>query len=304
MSNTLIVIAGPTATGKSDLAIAIARLYNTEIISADSRQIYRELRIGTAIPSAKELNLIKHYFIQTHSIYDYYNASMFEQDVSALLSHLFRSHKLVVMVGGSGLYIHAVCHGIDDLPEIDKQIRHSLQELFEKEGIEPLRMLLKKNDPQYYAKADLKNPKRILKALEICMMTGRPYSTFLSYQSKKREYNICKIGLDMERQMLYRRIDTRVEEMMKKGLLNEVESLYPIYKEKKLPSLNTVGYRELFYYVEGKCKLQEAVQKIKNNTHKYARKQLTWFRKDKDIQWFNPMHREDIIQHINAYCGQ
>ncbi|UCH15190.1 MAG: tRNA (adenosine(37)-N6)-dimethylallyltransferase MiaA [Bacteroidales bacterium] len=291
----LIVILGPTGVGKTKTAIKIAKKLKTEIISCDSRQIYRELRIGTAVPTDNELAEVKHHFIQSKSIYEYYNASMFEFEALDLLDELFKKYKRVVMVGGSGLYINAVCYGIDDLPTIDPDLRKELAEKYKNEGIESIRKQLKFLDPKYYAIVDLKNHKRILKALEVSIMTGKPYSSFLLHQIKERSFNAIKIGLSMERDKLYKRIYERVDSMIASGLLKEAKQYY---KDRNLNSLNTVGYKELFNHLDGKITLENAIELIKRNTKNYARKQLTWFRKDREIKWFNPGETNKIINFI------
>jgi tRNA dimethylallyltransferase len=295
MNKELIVIGGPTAIGKTALSIAIAKKLNTEIISADSRQIFRELKIGTAVPSPDELAEVKHHFIQSISIHDYYNASKYEDDVNLLLKELFVKYDRVILCGGSGLYIDAVCKGIDYLPEIDLNVRNKIQQQFDNEGIESLLEDLLKLDPDSFNKIDLDNPKRVQKALEISIITGKPYSSFLTSPDKKRSYNIKKIVLDMNREELYKRINSRVIKMMDNGLLDEVRELYPL---KKINALNTVGYKELFDYLDKKTSLEEAINKIQSNTRKYARKQLTWFRKDNNTKWFHPAQVEMIMEHI------
>jgi tRNA dimethylallyltransferase len=293
----LIVILGPTAAGKTKTAIEVARKLDTEIISCDSRQIYRELKIGTAVPSDSELAEVKHHFIQNKSIYDYYNASMFEFEVIDLLDILFGRYKYVIMVGGSGLYINAVCYGIDDLPDVDPGLRKELLENYENEGIESIRQQLKLLDPTYYAKVDLKNYKRILKAIEVSLMTGRPYSSFLKNSKKERPFKILKIGLAINREELCERIDKRVERMIEDGLPDEARQYY---KDRHLNALNTVGYNELFDYFDRKITFEEAVRLIKRNTRNYARKQLTWFKKQKDITWFSPDETGRIIDFIKV----
>ncbi|MBN1819295.1 MAG: tRNA (adenosine(37)-N6)-dimethylallyltransferase MiaA [Prolixibacteraceae bacterium] len=297
MDKTLIIILGPTGIGKTNTAVRIARQLNTEIISADSRQIFRELHIGTAVPSPEELRMVKHHFIQTHSIQEYYNASRFESDILALLDELFRQKDYVVMTGGSMLYIDAVCKGIDELPDVDPELRESLIQIWKNEGLENLRLRLKKLDPVYYSHADLKNPKRILHALEICLMTGKPYSSFRLNETKKRPFKILKIGLNCDREILYGRINNRVDKMIEKGLVEEAKKVYQL---KHLNSLNTVGYKEIFAALDGKVNLEEAIVQIKNNTRKYARKQLTWFRRDKSIKWFEPEQDDQILHFIKS----
>ncbi len=295
MKNTLIVINGPTAIGKTDLSIYLAKKLDTEIISADSRQFYKELKIGTAVPDNAQLKSVKHHFIGNKSIHDYYNASSFEFEVINLLKKLFLKTNQVIMVGGSGMYVDAVCKGIDDLPEIDMEIRSSLIKKFETEGIESLRFELKRLDPDYYAVADLKNPKRLLKALEITLQTGKPYSTFRTKTIKKRDFNILKIGLNMDREKLYERIELRVDKMIENGLIDEAKQFI---EYKKLNSLNTVGYKELFPYLEGEYSLERAIELIKRNTRRYAKRQLSWFNRDKEINWFMPDEKEKILNFI------
>jgi len=296
----LIVILGPTAVGKTRTAIEVARSINTEIISCDSRQIYRELKIGTAVPSESELAEVKHHFIQNKSIYDYYNASMFEFEVMDLLDTLYGKYKHVLMVGGSGLYINAVCYGIDDLPAVDPGLRKELLEKYETEGIESIRKQLKFLDPGYYAKVDLKNHKRILKAIEVCLMTGRPYSSFLKNSKKERPFKILKVGLSVNREELYERINNRVDRMIENGLQKEARQYY---KDRHLNALNTVGFKELFDYFDNRITLEEAVRLIKRNTRNYARKQLTWFKKQKDITWFSPDEISKITDFITLKCN-
>jgi len=291
----LVIILGPTASGKTDAAIQIAEIFKTEIISADSRQLYKELNIGTAVPDQDQLKKIRHHFVQTISVQDYYNASKFENDVLYMLDRLFIEKDIVVMAGGSGMYINAVCYGIDDLPSMDPEVRENLAHRIKNEGIENLRLELKEIDPEYYSKVDLKNPNRILKALEIYYMTGSPYSSFLSGQKKERFFKIIKIGLNPYREELYRRIDRRVDEMITKGLVDEVRSLYGI---KDCNALNTVGYKEIFDYLDGKQTLDQAISLIKRNTRRYARRQLTWFRKDKTIRWFESENITGMVEFI------
>lgn len=296
MENTLIIILGPTGIGKTNLAIEIAQYFNTEILSADSRQIYKELKIGTAVPSAEQLKTVAHHFIQTKSIHEYYNASMYELEVIELLNTLFQKYKVVLMTGGSGMYIDAVCYGIDDIPSVDEEVRNNLIHRLNTEGLESIRKELKIIDPQFYSMVDLKNPKRILKALEIYYVSGKPYSSFLTRESKKRDFNIIKIGLELNRKELYDRINKRVEEMVNLGLIEEAKELH---KYKELNALNTVGYKELFDYFEGKHSLQEAIEIIKRNTRHYARKQITWFNRYTDIKWFKPFEKDKILDELS-----
>lgn len=295
MPKTLIIITGPTGIGKTTTGIALARHLNTEIVSADSRQIFKELNIGTAVPSKKELKAVKHHFIHSHSIHENYNASKFETEVLALLEELFQHHNQIIMVGGSMLYINAICKGIDTMPDADPEIRQLLKNRLETEGIESLRLQLRKLDPKYYSKVDLKNPVRIIHALEICLMTGKPYSTFLSNPNKDRPFNILKIGLNCDREELHNRINTRVDDMEKAGLEEEARKVYAF---KHLISLNTVGYREWFAFFDGNITRKDAIELIKRNTRRYARKQLTWFRKDPEMNWFEPQQTTEIIQFV------
>ena len=294
-ANTLIVIVGPTAVGKTDLCLTIARNLNTEIISADSRQIYREMKIGTAMPDNDTLQKAKHHFIGTKSIHEYYTAGMFELDVLDLLQKRFNRKQTMIMTGGSGLYINAVCNGIDALPKADTEIRHKLVKQYEEEGLKGIRNQLKMLDPDSYQTIDLKNPKRILKALVVSLTTGKPYSSFLTRQSKSRPFHILKIGLKRNRNELYNRINKRVDQMIEQGLIEEARELYPY---KHLNPLNTVGYKELFDYFEGKISLEEAIRLIKRNTRRYAKRQLTWFARDKEIEWFHPENKDQIMHYI------
>jgi tRNA dimethylallyltransferase len=291
----LVIILGPTASGKTDTAIQVAEIFNTEIISADSRQLYKELKKGTAVPDESQLKKIRHHLIGTISVHDYYNASMYEQDVLKVLGSLYIEKDIVVMVGGSGMYIDVVCHGIDDLPAIDPVVRETLVQRIKNEGIQSIRLELKKLDPEYYSRTDLKNPKRILKALEVYYMTGTPYSAFLSGPKKERPFKIIKIGLNPDRTELYERINTRIDSMIEKGLVEEAKSFYGI---KDCNALNTVGYKEIFEYLDGKMTLDQSVTLIKKNTRRYARRQLTWFRRDNEITWFKPEEIDNIIHHI------
>ncbi len=294
----LIVIVGPTGIGKTDLSIDIAKEFNTEIISSDSRQIYKELKIGTAVPSDNQLKQVKHYFVGNKSIYDYYNASMFEFEVIDLLNDLFNKYDQVVMTGGSGLYINAVCDGIDDLPTIDEEIRNELIGKYNKEGIEGLRLRLKMLDPESYKSVDLKNYKRILKALEVSIQTGRPYSSFLSKSKKQRNFRSIKVGLQRDRDELYDRINKRVDLMVEEGLVEEAKRFF---KDRCLNSLNTVGYKELFEYFDGAITLQKAIELIKRNSRHYAKRQISWFARDKEIVWFHPDEKNKIIEEIRTH---
>lgn len=274
---TLIVIGGPTAVGKTSYAIEIAKKYKTSIISADSRQFYKEMRIGTSFPTEEELAQAPHYFVGHLSITDYYSVSKFEQDVLKLLPTLFSKNPIVIMTGGSGLYLDAVCKGIDDLPDPDLDIRQQVIELYQNEGIESLRMHLRRLDPTFCENNDLANYKRMIRALEVCLQTGKPYSEWLTQASKKRDFDIQKYYLNRPREILFDRINRRVDQMMEQGLLDEARSLYPY---KHLNSLNTVGYKELFAFFDQQITLEEAVDKIKVNTRRYAKRQITWFKRE------------------------
>ena len=295
MKKTLLVLAGPTAVGKTICGIDIARHFNTEIISADSRQIYQETTIGTAVPSPEELAQAMHHFIQIVTVKEPYNASMFEFQVLEKLEELYEKHDLILMVGGSGLYIDAVCHGIDDLPAVDPSLRKRLLIRFEDEGLESLTRELKELDPHSYKQVDLKNHMRVLKALEVSIQTGKPYSSFLSAKKKERPFQILRIALDMKRELLYKRINKRVEIMMEAGLLEEVKQLEHL---RDYTAMKTVGYRELFKHLDGELSLDEAVDLIQRNTRKFARKQLTWFRKENRYQWFSPDEGTEMLQWI------
>jgi tRNA dimethylallyltransferase len=298
-TKTCVYILGPTAIGKSDVAIELALAFNTEIVSADSRQIYRELSIGTAVPSPDQLLKVKHHLLQHRSVEEYYNASMFENEALDVLESLFRKFDYAFVCGGSGLYIQALSAGIDDIPPVDQQIRKNLLRRLDLEGLESLRFELKKLDPDSWANIDLKNPARILKALEISLTTGKPYSSFLTRKSKHRDFSPLKIGLILDRDLLYARIERRVEEMMENGLLKEVQSCLD-YRD--MNALKTVGYKELFDYLDGQTSLDRAIQLIKRNSRRYARRQLTWFNRDKEITWFSPDRFEEILDHIQLYA--
>ena len=292
---TLIVITGPTAVGKTQLCLDIARHFDIPIINADSRQIYKELSIGTAKPSAEEQQLVKHYFVGTLSLQDYYSASLFETQVIDLLSTLFKTSDYALMAGGSMMYIDAVCDGIDDIPTIDDKTRATMKQRLADEGLPKLCEELQRLDPEYYEIVDRQNPKRVVHALEICTMTGRTYTSFRQRNKKQRPFRIVKIGLNREREELYKRINARVDMMMQQGLLKEAEALYPMRDQN---ALNTVGYKELFDYFDGRWPLDEAVERIKGNTRRYARKQLTWYKKDPQIRWFHPDQKKEIIDYI------
>ena len=299
MKKFLIVLLGPTGVGKTDVSIDIGRNFNCEIISADSRQFFREMRIGTAVPEDLQLSTIKHHFIRFLTVKDYYSSSLFERDVIELLPKLFSNNNKVLMCGGSGMYIDAVCDGIDDIPDVDPSVREKYIEKYREEGIEGLRVILKLLDPEHYAKVDLKNYKRIIRALEICETAGRPYSDFLKKHKRERDFSIIKIGLKRTREDLYERINTRVVNMINLGLENEAKQLYSF---RNLNAMNSVGYREFFDFFDGKISKEKAIELIKRNSRRYAKRQMTWWGKDKDIKWFHPDNIQDIIQYCSAIC--
>lgn len=293
----LIVITGPTAVGKTDLCIQIAQRLDIPIINADSRQLFRELKIGTASPTEEQLQMVRHYFVGTLGIGDYYSASMYEQDVMVLLSELFRSSDYALLSGGSMMYIDAVCNGIDDIPTVDDVTRATMKCRLAEEGLEALVEELKQLDPEHYAIVDRQNPRRVVHALEICHMTGKTYTSFRKATRRQRPFNIYKIGLNRERDELYRRINLRADQMMANGLLDEVKVMLPFRNEN---ALNTVGYKELFNYFDGIWDLNEAVERIKGNTRRYARKQLTWFKRDEQMTWFHPDNQANIMNYISS----
>ena len=292
----LIVLTGPTAVGKTAVSLDIAKHFGIPVINADSRQIFKELIIGTARPTETEMQEVRHYFVGTLSIDDYYSASLYEQQVLELLDKEFQSHDYALLSGGSMMYIDAVCDGIDDIPTIDDDTRALMKQRLKEEGLEALVEELKRLDPEYYEIVDRQNPRRVVHALEICVMTGKTYTSFRKRSKKERPFRIIKIGLDRPREELYNRINARVDKMMSDGLLNEVKALYP---KKELNALNTVGYKELFDYLDGRWPLEEAVERIKGNTRRYARKQLTWYKKDEQIRWFHPDDKHSIINFIS-----
>ncbi|MDR0733100.1 MAG: tRNA (adenosine(37)-N6)-dimethylallyltransferase MiaA [Dysgonamonadaceae bacterium] len=295
---TLIVLLGPTGVGKTALSLRLAERLNSPVISADSRQFYEALRIGVAAPAKEELERVRHYFVGNLQLTDYYSASRFETDVLHLLHQLFQTRDTVLMCGGSMLYLDAVCKGIDDIPAIDEQLRADLRALYEKEGVDPIRNQLKLLDPVFYKQVDLQNHKRVIHALEICLAAGKPYSSLRKNEVKQRPFKIVKIGLQRDRDELYGRINRRVDEMMAQGLLEEARAVYPF---RRLNALNTVGYKELFKYFSGEWTLDFAVDKIKQHTRLYARKQMTWFKRDAEIRWFHPDEAEAIL---NAYISK
>jgi len=299
---TLIVIIGPTGVGKTELCLTIARHLKTPIINTDSRQIFAELPIGTCAPTPEQQATVKHYFVGNHHLQDYYSAAKFEQDALSLISRLFNGeeddilHDTALMSGGSMMYIDAVCKGIDNIPTVDDQTRQLMNQRLATEGLEALVNELKQLDPEHWKIVDRNNPRRVIHALEICHMTGRTYTSFRTNSIKQRPFNIIKIGLNRPREVLYERINQRVLDMMAQGLEEEARHVYPL---RHLNSLNTVGYKELFTYFDGLIPFQEAVRQIQSNTRQYMRKQLTWFKKDESVTWFEPDNIEDILKYID-----
>lgn len=282
--NTLLVLLGPTGVGKTEWSLHIAEALKSPILSADSRQIYKGLSIGTAAPTVAQLQRVPHHFVGILSPEEYYSASQFEEEAITLLQELFKFHPCVVMTGGSMMYIDAVCHGIDEIPTIDENLRNEVYALYRTEGLDAIRSRLKIVDPLFYGEVDLKNPKRVIHALEVCLMAGKPYSSLRKKQKKERPFRIMKIGFMRERDELYGRINKRVDEMVENGLVEEAIRFYP---QRYLNALNTVGYKELFSHFDGKCSLDFAIEKIKQHSRNYARKQMTWFKRDKEVHWIN-----------------
>jgi len=293
MNNNLIVLLGPTGVGKTDISIDLALKLGCEIISADSRQFYMDMKIGTAVPSEEQLGSVMHHFVRFLPVDSYYSSSLFERDVMNILPELFLRKNVVLMAGGSGMYIDAVCQGIDDIPDVEQDIRDKYNAMYIESGIEGLRRALRLMDPDHYNKVDLKNHKRIIRALEICESTGRPYSSFLQSNKRKRDFRIIKIGLSRERDELYQRINLRVDQMLSMGLEEEAKGLY---KYKNLNALNTVGYREFFDYFDGRISKEKAIELIKRNSRRYAKRQITWWAKDKEITWFHPDRKDEILK--------
>lgn len=293
---SLVVLLGPTAVGKTELSLSLAEMLGSPIINCDSRQLFADLRIGTAAPTPEQLQRVRHYFVGTLKLEDYYNAAQYEADVLQLTSELFQTHDTLLLSGGSMMYIDAVCRGIDDIPTISDEIRTAVKERLAKEGLEPLVEELRTLDPEYYAIVDKKNVRRVVHALEVCLMSGRPYSEFRTNTHKERSFQIIKIGLNRPREELFARINARVDQMMKEGLMDEVRRLIPY---RHCNALNTVGYKELFRVIDGEWPLEMAVERIKKNTRVYAKKQLTWFQHDEEITWFHPDDISQIEEHIN-----
>ena len=293
----LIVLAGPTASGKTATAIKLAKAFDAEIISADSRQFYKELSIGTAAPTAEELAQVKHHFVHNLSIEDKYDVADYEQDVLSYLNEYFKTKNVAIMTGGSGLFIDAVCNGLDAIPDISEEIRNRVTKMLEIDGLETLQKEVERVDPEYFQIVDKQNPRRLQRALEVFYQTGKPYSTFRQKNAAERDFDIIKVALLWDRTALINRINARVETMMAQGLLDEVKSVYP---KRHLNSLNTVGYKELFGYLDGKCTLEQAVEQIKINTRQYAKRQMTWLRKNNDYQWFTVEETDKIIDFLKC----
>lgn len=295
MKKTLVILLGPTGVGKTELCLSLAEELNTEIVSCDSRQFFRELKIGTAAPTEAQMQRVKHHLVGNLSIFDYYSCGRFEIDALKKLDELFQSKEVVLMTGGSMLYIDAICKGIDDIPNVDQNLRNSLHERYANEGIDNILSELKLLDPEYYDMVDKKNHKRIIHALEICLTSGKTFSSFRKETAKARPFDIIKIGLNLPREELYDRINKRVDIMFEEGLLEEAKKFYP---HRNLNSLNTVGYKELFEYFDGNWELDFAKNMIKQNSRRYAKKQLTWFNRDKDINWFRPDQQKEILSFL------
>ena len=293
----LIVITGPTGVGKTELCLRLADFFNVPIINADSRQIFAEIPIGTAAPTIKQQERTKHYFVGTHKLTDYYSASLYEQDVIQLLDKLFEDSDIAILTGGSMMYIDAVCNGIDDIPTVDENTRETMKRRLATEGLPALVGELKQLDPEHWNIVDRNNPRRVVHALEICHMTGKTYTSFRKNEKKKRPFNIIKIGLTLPREVLYNRINARVIDMINNGFVEEAKKVYPL---RGLNSLNTVGYKELFDYFDGNISLDDAIFKIQSNTRRYARKQLTWYKKDENMKWFEPNNVEEILKYIGT----
>lgn len=296
MNKTVILIAGPTAVGKTAVAIQLAKHFHTEIISADSRQCFKEISIGVAKPSAEELKEVKHYFINSHSIHETITAASYEKYALDAVAEIFHQYDIAVMVGGTGLYIKAFCEGMDEIPAADEVLRIELQQQYQQHGLEWLQQQLQQYDPLFAEKGEMQNPQRMLRALEVVRSTGESILSFRKGEKQQRNFNIIKIGLDLPREELYQRINHRVDMMMEEGLLKEAKEVYPL---RHLNALQTVGYRELFDYFDGNCSLEKAIDKIKQNSRHYAKRQLTWFRRDEAAKWFHPSQLQEIIEYVS-----
>ena len=297
LAKFLIVLLGPTGVGKTSASLSISKHFDAPIVSADSRQFFREMHIGTAAPSLEQLKAAPHHLVGHKSITERYSCGMFETEALRVLENIYHSHNLAILVGGSMLYLDAVCNGIDDFPTPDSKLRKSLENQLKTEGIESLRAQLKLLDPEHYDRVDLKNSQRILKAIEVCLQTGRPYSSFRTNPQKERPFKTIKVGLNLPREILYERINARVDQMIEEGLVSEAKSLYPLRHHN---ALKTVGYREIFDYFDGKISLEKAIELIKRNSRHYAKRQLTWWARDKEIEWFSPNEIEEILAYIES----
>ncbi|MDR0750310.1 MAG: tRNA (adenosine(37)-N6)-dimethylallyltransferase MiaA [Tannerellaceae bacterium] len=297
MNQTLIILLGPTGVGKTELSLRIAEYFHSPVISSDSRQLYKDLPVGTAAPTPAQMQRVKHYMVGTLELTDYYSAANFETDVLSLLNELYQTTPVVIMSGGSMMYIDAVCKGIDDIPTVTPDIRTAIYKQFEEEGLASILEELKEKDPVHYEEVDRMNYKRVIHAVEICRMTGKPYSSFRTNTRKERPFNIIKIGLTRSREELCERINRRVDQMINEGLLEEARKVYPF---KQVNALNTVGYKELFHYLDGNWTFDFAVEKIKRNSRVYARKQMVWFKRDPEITWFHPADEAAIIKHLDG----
>jgi tRNA dimethylallyltransferase len=301
MPKTLIVLLGPTGIGKTELSLSIAEKYNSPIISSDSRQLFKDIPIGTAAPTEEQKKRVRHYFVAMLDLHHYFSAAKFEEEVLKFLDDYFKENDVIVMTGGSMMYIDAVCDGIDDMPTVTDEIRQKVMDMYSSLGLEALAEKLKELDPEYYEKVDRKNPKRVMHALEMCIMTGKTYTSFRTNRKKERPFNIIKIGLTMDREKLYERINRRVDLMIEEGLVDEVRSVLP-YRSHN--ALNTVGYKEIFKYLDGEWTLDFAIEKIKQNSRIYSRKQMTWFKRDETITWFSPEEKERIEEFIDGKLKQ
>lgn len=297
----LVIVVGPTAVGKTALCVRLAKTFNTEIISADSRQFYKEMCIGTAKPTPEEQEGVRHHFVDTHTITTEFNAGAYEQEVLQLLNRLYQEHNLVILTGGSGLYVRAITDGMDEMPEVDLELRERLQDQFDEQGLPPLLEQLEQLDPVYFNQVDKANPQRIIRALEVCLASGQPYSSFRKSDKQARPFNIIKIGLTREREELYSRIDQRMDNMLEQGLLEEAKALYP-YRSHN--ALQTVGYKEIFEYLDGAYSWEEAVRLLKRNSRRYAKRQLTWFHKYPDYTWFHPDQWDEILLYIREQLSE